>query len=77
MIQESLIKFLAQQCGIQNIPKTQKEFLNTFLENSQFSGDLKKAEQEGILKRADDGTLSVIDADKLKSLAMNFISKTF
>lgn len=76
-MREMLMNMLAKQCGLPGIPRTPQEFVNFFMNDPQFSSDRKKAEEMGILKRGDDGSLTIIDQDKMQDAVMFFVKQFF
>lgn len=74
-MRDLLLNMLAKQAGLPHLPKDQKEFFSMVANSPQFNSDLKKAENMGILKRNNDGTLNIIDKDKVDSIVQNFVGQ--
>ena len=72
-MRDLIINMLVKQAGLPRIPKDQKDFFNMIAGNTQFNSDLRKLESMGVLKRNDDGTLNVIDQNKVNNIVQNFI----
>lgn len=76
-MRDLLISWIAKQVGFNTIPKTQKEFFDMVASDSKFSEDLQKAESLGILKKGEDGTLNVVNQDKVNEIVQNFLLGLF
>lgn len=74
-MREFLINMLVKQAGFDHVPKDQKEFFQMVSDNPQFQKDLSEVERLGIVKRGEDGTLNVINKDKVDGIVSNFIMK--
>lgn len=72
-MKDLIIKMLMQRVGLPRMPKDQKDFFNMVASNPQFKRDLDRAESMGILKRNDDGTLNVINQDKVNAVLQDFL----
>ena len=72
-MKDLIIKMLMQRAGLPRMPKDQKDFFNMVANNPQFKRDLDRAESMGILKRNDDGTLNVINQDKVNAVLQDFL----
>lgn len=72
-----LIQMLAQKAGFSNLPATPTEFWKMVETNSCFKEDLQKMENLGILKRGENGSLNVINQDKLNGMAKAMLSNIF
>lgn len=74
-MREFFINMLAKQAGFPRLPKDQKEFFNMAAGDAKFKEELHRLEGMGVLKRSEDGTLNIIDQDKVNSIVQNFIMK--
>ncbi len=76
-MRDALINMLAKMAGFTKIPKNQQEFISMVADNPNFKAELQKVENMGIIKRDENGTLNIIDQDRVNGIVSNFLMNLF
>ncbi len=76
-MRDVLINMLAKMAGFSRVPKSQQEFMSMVANNPNFKAELQKVENLDIIKRDENGTLNIIDQDRVNGIVSNFLMNLF